>query len=383
MAGGREENHGLDQTVSKKKISPNLSPAIGSSLRRWLANLLAFGPPSFRFIPRVLFVSLVSLVGVPFRWWENFRLRKKLEKIELKDDPVFVLGHWRSGTTLIHNILCEDPELGYITLHQALFPHSFMTTGFFRLFLKVFMPETRPMDNMKLGIEAPQEDELALSNMARFSMYNGWQFPWRLMDFYRKYVEFDGLSQKGLESWWKDYIHLLKRATLNMNGKRLVLKNPAHTARVAELIKRFPNAKFIHIYRNPYLVYLSTRHLYKHAIPPFIVQQYSPQKMERDLLDIYERMMRNYFDHEHLIPKEQLLSMRYEEFAADPMPFLERLYDHLDLGDFERVREHFEGYLSSLGGYKKNVYDMDPKDVETVETHWGFALDQFGYELPS
>ncbi len=365
----------------KKKASVNLSPAIGSSLGNWFANLLAYGPPSWQFIPRVFFVTLVSLAGLPFRMYESWSLRKKLKVTRLKEDPVFIIGHWRGGTTLIHNILCKDPQFGYITMIQALFPRSFITTPVFRWFLRVFMPPTRPMDNMELRFDTPQEDELALSNMTRNSLYNGWQFPWRLMDFYRRWVEFEGISREGRDAWWREYHRLLKRATLNCGGKRLVLKNPPHTARVLEILRRYPNARFIHIYRNPFDVFVSTRHLYRTAVPPFILQKYPASKMDRDLLQIYERMMKKFFAEEPQIPSNKLYTIRFEKFQEDPMAILKELYEKLELGGFERVRPQFQRYLESQGDYRQNRYSISLEDRATVLRHWGFAIDHWGYSV--
>jgi hypothetical protein len=367
---------------SKTPAYSKLSPAIGSSLRNWLASLLAFGPPSWRYLPRTFFVTLVSAVGIPFRWYESFALREKLKATKLKEDPVFIIGHWRTGTTFLHNLMTRDPQFGYITMHQALFPRSFMSTGFFRWFLKVFMPPTRPMDNMKLDVDMPQEDELALSNWGRFSLYNGWHFPWRLMDFYRRWVEFDGISDAGRSAWWREFNRVLIRATLNHGGKRLVLKNPPHTARIIEILKRYPNARFIHIYRNPYVVYLSTRHLYKTAIPPFNVQNYPALKMERDFLQIYRRMMLRFFELEKIVPEDRLFSIRYEDFAEDPLPTLQRAYTHLGIEGWEEAEPTLNTYLKTLGGYRKNRYNMSEEDIATVQRHWGFAIDRWGYSVP-
>ncbi len=366
----------------KTKAAINLSPAIGSSLHNWLSNLLAYGPPSWKFIPRVLFVTLVSLIGLPFRMWESWRLRKKLKATRLADDPVFIIGHWRGGTTLLHNILCEDPQFGYITMIQALFPRSFMTTRFFRWFLQFAMPPTRPMDNMELTIDAPQEDELALSNMTRNSLYNGWHFPWRLMDFYRRWVEFEGISQEGRDTWWREYHRLLKRATLNSGGKRLVLKNPAHTPRMLEILRRYPNARFVHIYRNPFEVFLSTRHLYRSAVTPFIVQKYPEAKMDRDFVQIYARMMKKFFADEKKMPTDRLYTIRFENFHENPMGTLEELYRTLGINGFERARPHFQRYLESQGDYRQNSYSMTEEDKSTVQRHWGFAVEHWGYTVP-
>lgn len=365
-----------------KKNAPDIAPAIGSPFHNWAANLLAYGPPSIKYFPRVFIVSLVSLIGAPFRWYESFVLRKELKRVKLQKDPVFILGHWRGGTTLLHNLICEDPQFGYITLTQALFPKSFMRVGIFRLFLKIFMPETRPMDNMKLSLDVPQEDELALSNISRHSLYNGWQFPWRLMDFYRKYVEFKGLSAQGKEAWWQDFHRLLKRTTYNMDGKQLVLKNPPHTARIKEILERYPNAKFIHIYRNPYAVYKSTRHLYRTAIMQFTVQKYADKKMDEDILRIYASMYRRYFKYRELIPAGNLVEIRYEEFEQDPVEHLRSIYQKLGIEGFETAKPQFENYMQSLGSYVKNKFVLSSEDADKVEKYWGEMVNKWNYQRP-
>jgi hypothetical protein len=364
-----------------KKVR-DLSPAIGSPLHNWIANLMAFGPPSIRYIPRVLFVALVSFVGIPFRWYEQLRLGKKIRQTKLHSDPVFIMGHWRGGTTLIHNIITKDPQFGYITLIQALFPKSFKTTKFFHWFYRLVAPDTRPMDNMKLGEEFPQEDELALSNMMRYSLYNGWQFPWRLMTFYRNFVEFKGISDQGKKEWWADFDKLLKITTVNMDGKQLLLKNPPHTGRLKEILKHYPNAKFIHIYRNPYNVYGSTLNLYQKAVPQFVLQKYPVVKMKRDILQIYRKMMTSWFESEHLIPKGNLVSIKFEDLEQGILPAIEKAYSDLSLGGFDEAKPHFEKYIASLSTYKKNAYNIDQKTIDLIYLNWGFAIDKWAYKVP-
>ena len=48
----------------------------------------------------------------------------------------------------------------------------------------------------------------------------------------------------------------MKKLSFSKN-KRIVLKSPLHLGRIPILLKMFPGAKFVHITRNPYAVYLS------------------------------------------------------------------------------------------------------------------------------
>lgn len=53
----------------------------------------------------------------------NDRKAAKLVPAECVKDPVFIIGHWRSGTTFIHNVLSKDPQFGYCSTYQTVFPH--------------------------------------------------------------------------------------------------------------------------------------------------------------------------------------------------------------------------------------------------------------------
>ena len=104
---------------------------------------------------------LLSLLQ-PF---EDARYRKIADK-PLEMDPVFILGHWRSGTTFMHNVFSCDKHFGYNTTYQTVFP-NLMLWGqpFFKKNMAFLMPDKRPTDNMELKVDLPQEEEFALANM--------------------------------------------------------------------------------------------------------------------------------------------------------------------------------------------------------------------------
>ena len=92
--------------------------------------------------------------------------------------PLFILGHYRSGTTHLHNLLALDPQFAAPTFFQALNPHTFLTTE--RLAAPVadrLVVRRRYQDEMALGAGVPSEDEFALGTMTGLSPYLGWYFP--------------------------------------------------------------------------------------------------------------------------------------------------------------------------------------------------------------
>ena len=114
------------------------------------------------------------------------------------------------------------------------------------------------MDNIPFDVDAPQEEEFCLCNACMHSPYLWIYFPRASEGLFQKYILFEGVSETEFEEWKREYIETVKKAAFHMGGKRLVLKNPVNTARVEAVLRVFPRAKFIHIYRNPYVVFRST-----------------------------------------------------------------------------------------------------------------------------
>lgn len=111
------------------------------------------------------------------------KYRKLLADKPLENDPLFILGHWRSGTTFVHNIFAQDSHFGYTTTYQTVFPHMMMFgQPMFKKTMGWLMPDKRPTDNMELAPDLPQEEEFALSNMMPYSYYDFWFFPQRMLE---------------------------------------------------------------------------------------------------------------------------------------------------------------------------------------------------------
>jgi len=359
-----------------------IGPSIGISWKHWLKLVLTNGSIAIKHYPRIFFINLLSLIGIPFRCYEKWRLNKKIKSTELSDQPIFIIGHWRSGTTHLHNLLVQDPRFGYITMLQAAFPKSFITSNFFRRFMDRLLPNTRPMDAMKMGIYEAQEEEMAMGNMFPYSFYNGWYFPRRMLEFYVKYVRFNQISLSLMEQWRRIYDFLLKKATFFMKGKRLILKNPVNTARIKFLLDLYPNAKFIHIYRNPYEVYASTRHFYKTTIEAFMLQRITDEEIEQNIFKIYCKMMKSYFIESKLIPQGNLVEVKFEDLEQDPIYQLQTIYEQLDLTDYQKVEPNFLKYLHSIKNYKKNKFHFSQELIDKVNDHWGFTIKKWGYQVP-
>ena len=359
-----------------------LGPIFGCSFRDSLKLVMSNGSIPIKHYMRIIFINTISIFGILFRIREYLLYDKNLKNYKLHSDPIFIIGHWRSGTTHLHNILCQDPQFGFVTMLQASFPKSFLSNSFYKFFMKFFLPETRPMDNMRMGVGETQEDEMALGNLFPYTLYNAWYFPKRMMEFYHKYVRFKNISPRVKKIWKNGYDYLLRKSTFNMKGKRLVLKNPANTARIKFLLELCPEAKFIHIFRNPYTVYLSTRHFYRKTMENFMFQNVSGELIEESIIKIYNDMMKCYFNEKKLIPEGNLVEVKFEDLEVDAIVQLKMIYDTLNLPGFNRNESKFQTYLNQQKNYTKNKFSLTKRTKKMVEKNWGFAINKWNYKIP-
>ncbi len=297
-------------------------------------------------------------------------------------DPVFILGHWRSGTTFLHNILSCDERFGCCSTYQTVFPHMMLWgQPFFKWCMEVFMPSTRPTDSMKLGADLPQEEEFALTNMTPSSHYHFWNFPKRMAELRDKFLVMQSCSEAEREEF-KEALDKMIRIALHCSGKEWFLsKNPPHTGRVKTLLEMYPNAKFIYLVRNPYTVYESTSSFFNNTMAPICWQKISREELRDQILENYKALYRSYESEKHLIPAGNLIEVRFEDVEAAPLQTVENIYNTLSLGGFEAARPAIERHLESHRGFKKNRYNYAPETIKVVEENWGEALEQWGYTL--
>lgn len=358
-------------------------PLAINSYRHWRRLLRFGGGVDAARRPMARHISRVSLFWAPLRVAERIFVEPKVAATELVHPPIFVIGHWRTGTTHLHNLLSLDPTLAYVSTFQTIAPQcSVLGHRILRPLVMRSMPATRPMDNMALGADLPQEEEFAVANQSLCSMYTGFYFPRKIEEAFRKFVLFQGISDQEKNEWERVYRWVLTKATLIGRGKQLVLKNPVNTGRIPELLALFPEAKFIHIHRSPYEVYHSTRNLYRTVLGQFSLQDYGDADVDRFVLTFYQGSLNRLFATRALVPPGNYAEVAYSDLVARPQEELERLYSALSLTSYTDARPYMKRYLDRQQGYQPNQFQMVASDVTTVETHWSFALDQWSYPRP-
>jgi hypothetical protein len=237
----------------------------------------------FTYWPRLLFITCMSVLNSFFALCDWLVYGRAVANQQLNDEPVFVLGHPRTGTTHLHNLLSKDERFAFATTFSVGFPSSFLCLRAVAPAIGLLMDSTRPMDNMSLAWDTPQEDVLAMNQMSSgTSPYAPLLFPRKeksFRPFYRFLLARTGSGEdsdleledadaepcdpKDFERWRRAFILFLKKTQYAAGGarKRLLLKSPVHTARVRLIKSLFPKATFVFIHRHPLEVFRSAAHM--------------------------------------------------------------------------------------------------------------------------
>lgn len=328
-------------------------------------------------------IALSALARWPFSTAEKLIMETKLPKLEDMPPPVFILGHWRSGTTHLYNIMCESGDWGFVPPIATGLPWDlFGLARAFKPLLEKALPEHRYIDNIPVTPTSPQEDEIAIANMSDVSFYHGIYFPKAFSENVRRGLFFEGCTTADIRSWRRQFSYFLRKLYLYQGERPLLIKNPVYTGRFEMLKEMFPDAKFIHIHRNPYDVFISMRNFYKKLLKEFALQGYEHVDIDETILAVYERMMNDYLRDAQGMAPDRLAELRYDELDADPLAAIAWVYEQLHLPGFDSARGKFEAYLASVAAFEKNKFDYSDEAAAKVEARLKPFIEKWGYRRP-
>jgi hypothetical protein len=309
---------------------------------------------------------------------QRWRYAKAIAETPIEQPPLFILGHWRSGTTYLHELLSLDDRFCSPNSYECFAPtHFLLTEGWVTRWFWWMVPNRRPMDNMEAGWLKPQEDEFALCTLGLPTPYLRMAFPKEPPPFL-EYLDMEEVPEPE-RARWKETLRHFAQALTYLRQKPIVFKSPPHTGRIATLLEAFPDARFIHISRDPYELFASTVRLWK-ALDDVQGFQFGTDESRKDyVFAAFERMYRGYQRQRDLVPAGRLHEIRYEDLVADPVEEMRTIYERLDLGDFELIQPRLEEYLKDHADYQRNQHALSPEIREEIDCRWSGYLERFGY----
>jgi hypothetical protein len=193
-----------------------------------------------------------------------------------------------------------------------------------------------------------------------------------------EYLELKPLPAAARERWKRGMHRFLQSVACRKPGP-IVLKSPPHTARVRTLLELFPDARFVHIVRDPVSVFMSTVRLWRSLYQVQGLQVDDGRDLTEYVLATFQQMYRSFEEDRPLLRATHYYEVRYEDLIADPLSQMRALYEQLHLGDFQSVRPQLEAFLESKKNYRTNRFEP-PHEVRTmVLDRWSDFASRYGY----
>ena len=342
-------------------------------LRLLVRNRARVSPRRF---PLAISIFWTSLAMSGLAAIQGRRFGRRLASVEVPD-PIFILGHWRSGTTLLHELLALDERFAAPTYADAIIPRQFLVLGPLIRRLRFLIPAQRPMDEMSLSLASPAEDETALFNRGLPSPYLTIAFP-NEPPADDEYFDLETVTVAERERWKAGLVDFLRGLTYERPA-RLLLKSPTHTGRIRILLELFPNARFVHIVRDPDRLFASTKRLWQALYETQSLQLPNHDGLEEYILRCFERMYGAFEAQRGLIPEGRIVDLRYEDLVRDPVAQLRIVYGRLELGGFEEVEPAIRAYFAKRPDYRTNPYVRDPAVDAAIDGRWRPFMSRYGY----
>jgi omega-hydroxy-beta-dihydromenaquinone-9 sulfotransferase len=339
-------------------------------------NKISFQP---KYLLRLFFIFQSANWSSLFALIDKKKFGKSLETIEKIPAPIFIIGHWRTGTTLLHKLMSLDPNFIAPTLFHVAIPDGFLSSyKFYKPIMKLMVSRHRPMDMVKMGIDEPQEDEYAIFRMTDFSPLEQLVFPAAPGYFLLNCDSFLPKDEKRSE-WGKALLYFFKKLYLQ-SGKTIVSKNPFNSLRINELRKIFPEARFIHIYRHPFDVIPSTINMFDIVQRQNCLNNNIAKPTIAEVTKVFDHLM-NVIRHDlSALPHESYHEIRFEDFESDPILYLKSLYQSLKIEFSDEFGKNVMNYMPELENYKKNEFHLTEEEKKYISTSLKHHMKFFRYD---
>jgi hypothetical protein len=313
--------------------------------------------------------------------------------------PVFVIGHARSGTTLLHRLLSEDRERFCCFLLWELYFPSLLQKKAVRglarldarclggaLARRVVAWDRRKFaatnDMHAMSLFKPEEDDSVLT----YACASGWwivRLPYlERLDFY--YVdEWPAARRRRLMRFYRDCV---RRQLAFCGGDRVHLsKNPTYCGRVESLLETFPDARIVVTMRNPTETIPSLLKLMKRG---WQIRKWSEDEMRGSLAALAAMSFHNY---EHPLavlerhPDTPRAIVDYRELVAEPRRTVEAVYARLGLPLSSAIAAALEAEQQRASRHEtSHAYSLEEfgLDADAIRRRLAPLFERYGWEPP-
>jgi omega-hydroxy-beta-dihydromenaquinone-9 sulfotransferase len=332
-----------------------------------------------KYLLRLLFLFINACWASLFAYTEKKRFKEAYNEVVVPDNPVIIIGHWRTGSTLLHQLMSLDPGFCSPTLFQTTLPDSFLfSRRYYKPVMSRIMPKQRPMDNVKSGFDEPQEDEYATFRLCGVSPLERLMFPEGKGYFLNVYNEEKRISEDDTKAWSEAFSLFCRKLYFGYR-KRILLKNPFLSLRINEILSLYPDARFIHIYRNPLKVIPSTIHMWDTVGRQNCLNRNGVTPEIKEVTQYFNKMIEVIREALSNMPKEKYIEIKYEDLVKDPLNGIQCIYEQLGIPFTEEYKVKLVSYLCEEKTYKANTYQLSEEEKKLIEEELEDYLKTYNY----
>ena len=344
----------VDRLVAGGCIAPS---TLASALRR--------SRVSWRRWPQALALGLSGVAVQPLAWLQSLLYSRALRQVELPSDPVIVIGHWRSGTTYLHQLMAADPQVATARNALTVAPQvALLLKPLLVPLLRRWMTATRPIDAVPWGPMDPQEDEIGLARLSFDTNMAGVAFPQEYPFHFRRCV----LSST--PGFRRQFLRFCRLTLLHEGSDKShwLIKNSAHTARVPLLLELFPKARFVLLQRDPVDSIRSLVQV-KQNLADLVGLQHAPdavRQVEETVL-AHHLLMDAFEAARTLIPAGQLVEVSYDALLEEPLTSVERIYSTLSIPGWQQAKPWIAARVEQAKHYRARPVQLEPKAEQRLQ----------------
>jgi hypothetical protein len=339
------------------------------------ANLSAFG----RFAARRFILQLLStrLLIQDLVHHHPEILEERIEK------PIIIAGLPRTGTTHLHNLMSQDPDLRFIPYWESLEP---------------ILPETQRSEPGKQDPRIKRcEQALKMMQyvMPLFPSMHEITVEGAHEEIQLLAIDFSTMLFECMyiipsyRDWYKtnEHSHAYDSLRLslqvlqwqNRDKKRWILKSPQHLEQFHPLISAFPDASIIQTHRDPVRITASLCTMIAYSLR-MNVSVVDPLVVGRYWADRIEDLLRASVEDRRKLPEGKILDIRFHEYMSDQIRMVERVYEFVGQPMTDRVSRAIRAFKDAnpKGKHGSVLYrledlGLDPDERrEALRFYWEF-----------
>lgn len=316
----------------------------------------------------------------PFRLIEVIFFERKINCHKIINDPIFILGHYRSGTTYLQRLFSLDSRFGHMSVMQQVAPEFMLLyekplTKMIQWLSDLFKAQNH-FHRVQHDWSYPGEEDIALmSLLSKYSATWAFLFPKKFKKHFTESTKlYDSLVK---ERWKRDFRYLVNKVSLKNMQKQLILKSPPNTARINKLKELFPNAKFVFISRDPYELFASMKRLWNVTINYHSLGSIKGIDLDELIFEGLEIILKAYMEQRSCLLENELIEIDYQELVVHPISTMKKIYLQLQLPEFEFCEEAIVEFTKVQKSYERLNHKL-PKDlIQRIKIKWKIYIEDY------